>query len=265
MQTFSFVMGLSAATLSAHAAAAREHLQAVEAGYVGVILVPRSGDIVIVDVLPGSPAEQSGVRGGDVLDGIDGRGVAGASFDEVTAWLQGPAGAPVTLDVRRDAQRLALVVVRPSSEASAWPEDPATHALLTRYPALKGVEPLRTWLREQGLDTWHDDALDTSGRERVVILEEPQATRLFIAVLHEDVSSRQVWQEVRKGWDVRCGVNRQAAVAVAARASRQVLGVVPKLQDANEPPRVAWEIGVTEDGVVSTVVVDAELDVLSGS
>jgi carboxyl-terminal processing protease len=68
--------------------------------------------LLVVNVIPGSPAERSGLRGGDHLVGIGGRSIAGLGVDEAAQLLQGPEGSLVTLAILRSPAPARAVTVR---------------------------------------------------------------------------------------------------------------------------------------------------------
>lgn len=73
------------------------------------------GEIGIVRVFPGSPAEAAGLHVGDVIVAVDGDAVSGAdgrSYLEAVRRMRGGEGTQVTLTVRRDGERMAIPVTR---------------------------------------------------------------------------------------------------------------------------------------------------------
>jgi carboxyl-terminal processing protease len=73
----------------------------IEGNFVGlgVELKAQEQQLLIVRVIPGSPAEQSGLRDGDRILGVDGRSTASMSCDQAANLLQGEEGTSVTLTV----------------------------------------------------------------------------------------------------------------------------------------------------------------------
>lgn len=68
---------------------------------VGVQVAIDSSGVVVVSVLPETPAEAAGLRRGDRIIAVDGKTTTGETIDEVVARVRGPEGVPVTLTVNR--------------------------------------------------------------------------------------------------------------------------------------------------------------------
>ena len=69
---------------------------------IGARLSIRQERPTIVNTVPGSPAEKSGLQAGDVLLQINGKDAAGLSLSRIVELVRGPAGTEVHLRVRRD-------------------------------------------------------------------------------------------------------------------------------------------------------------------
>lgn len=67
----------------------------------GVEVRGHSRGLVVMDVLPGSPAAEAGLAEGDILIAVDQQPIAGLSTEESANRLQGPAGSTVRLQVVR--------------------------------------------------------------------------------------------------------------------------------------------------------------------
>jgi carboxyl-terminal processing protease len=111
----------------------RQSLQGIEGSFEGIGATMASeladgtgcltlGDgcaLVVEGVLPGSPAEKSGILAGDRLVAVDDRSVDGSSLDEVVDWVRGPRGTDVRLSLLRGGQPVELTVTRDVIERSA--------------------------------------------------------------------------------------------------------------------------------------------------
>ncbi len=78
----------------------------------GVELKTATDGLLVVHVIPGSPAERAGIRAGDHLVGVGGRSIGGMSVDEAAQLLQGPEGSLVTLAILRAPAPARAVTVR---------------------------------------------------------------------------------------------------------------------------------------------------------
>lgn len=71
-----------------------------------------SGELVIVAPYDGSPAEEAGLRSGDVLLAADGVSLVGMSFEEAGNLVRGPSGSDVLLLIRRETEEIEISVTR---------------------------------------------------------------------------------------------------------------------------------------------------------
>ncbi len=86
----------------------------IEGNFVGLGVELKSAPdgLLVVHVIPGSPAERAGIRKSDHLIGVGGRSIGGMSVDEAAHLLQGPEGSLVTLAVVRGPGAARAVSVR---------------------------------------------------------------------------------------------------------------------------------------------------------
>lgn len=70
------------------------------AGGIGVLLSATDGG-KIVSVIPGSPADQAGVRAGDLITSVDERPTAGLSLADLVAALRGESGTAVRIGLQK--------------------------------------------------------------------------------------------------------------------------------------------------------------------
>ncbi len=78
----------------------------------GVELKPDNGSLLIVRVIPRSPAEQAGIRAGDRIVAVDGQPTEPLSTDEAASLLTGAEGSLVGVTVVSPGQQAREVTVR---------------------------------------------------------------------------------------------------------------------------------------------------------
>jgi len=81
---------------------------------IGATINQVEGRIMIVSPLPGSPAEQAGLRAGDTILAVDGVTTEGLTAEEAVARVRGAAGTPVTLTVQHagETESQDITIVR---------------------------------------------------------------------------------------------------------------------------------------------------------
>jgi carboxyl-terminal processing protease len=87
-----------------------EHLKGGTYGGIGAILQKKDGQILITQVIDGSPAAAAGLAPGDVIAKVDGRATAGEPVDVVSARVRGKAGTQVRLEIRRTGRATPLLL-----------------------------------------------------------------------------------------------------------------------------------------------------------
>jgi carboxyl-terminal processing protease len=66
----------------------------------------------VTEVLEGAPAKGAGLLAGDVVTGVDGTSLEGATIDDSVVLIRGPRGSDVTLTLDRDGEARDLVITR---------------------------------------------------------------------------------------------------------------------------------------------------------
>jgi carboxyl-terminal processing protease len=85
---------------------------------IGAYIDVRDGQTVIVAPIEGSPAEEAGLRAGDVILAVDGEPTDGWTVDDLRNAVRGPKGTDVTLSVLHpgESQPVELVITRAEVE-----------------------------------------------------------------------------------------------------------------------------------------------------
>ena len=68
---------------------------------IGAQLEKKDGQVTIVRPIDNSPAQEAGIRKGDVIVEVDGKPIAGQDLDEVVRHIRGPRGTKVKLTLKR--------------------------------------------------------------------------------------------------------------------------------------------------------------------
>src|SRR4051794_39756685 len=71
---------------------------------IGVWVDYPDGQVRIIAPMPGSPAEQAGLKSGDILLEANGTSLKGLSDDQTLSLIRGPAGTTVKLTVQREGE-----------------------------------------------------------------------------------------------------------------------------------------------------------------
>lgn len=69
---------------------------------VGISVISADGRLEVTAVSPGGPAEEAGLRAGDVITAVDGQPAADLTAGEAASLIRGEAGTAVTLSIERD-------------------------------------------------------------------------------------------------------------------------------------------------------------------
>jgi carboxyl-terminal processing protease len=94
---------------------------------VGMTVEPVDNGLRVITVYEGSPAARGGLKTGDVITHVNGHSIAGASSEESTTRIKGPAGTQVKLTVRTGKNTRVLTLKR------AEVEIPVVRSELRRY------------------------------------------------------------------------------------------------------------------------------------
>lgn len=68
---------------------------------IGAQLEKKDGQVVIVRPIDNSPAQEAGIRKGDIIVKVDGKPIVGLDLEEVVRHIRGPGGTKVKLTIKR--------------------------------------------------------------------------------------------------------------------------------------------------------------------
>ena len=178
----------------------------------------KPGGVIVKEVFPGGPADQAGLKAGDVLLSVNGRDVQdpeGMAFRLATL----PAGSTATVTVVRKGQRMELPIAL--TPAPRLPEPQET--------VLGGKQPLNG-AKVANLSPALSEELSVSGWKGVVVLAVKRGSY-----------AREL--------GLRSG-------DIIARVNGTDIDDVATLKDVLSRPTDRWELAIDRGGKVSTFTVD---------
>lgn len=98
--------------------------QSINRNYVGIGVqyINTDGTAIVEKVYKNTPAEEAGVKPGDIIASVDGEKMAGKTSDEIKEAVQGEAGTVVTIGFVRDGKNIALKIKRAEVSSTAYGE-----------------------------------------------------------------------------------------------------------------------------------------------
>lgn len=163
----------------------KQKLAANVAGDAGVTLSKRFGYIIVISVLPESPADKSGIHSGDILESVAGFTTRDMSVGQAMNFLHGQPGTGVKVGVIRrgktDPDQVDIVREKLSPEKLVSEKvDPDILAL--RLPSLNPgrADEIRARLLEADKQGVHKVILDLRDCGRGPVSEAVSVARLFV-------------------------------------------------------------------------------------
>src|SRR6266403_3421657 len=164
----------------------KQKAQSTATGETGLNLSKRFGYIIVISVLPESPAEKAGIRSGDIFESVAGFTTRDMSVGQAQNLLNGPAGSGVKVGVirRGRAQPEEVDVVRQKLSApkiSAQKTEPDSLALRVASLDPGRAEEIRNRLVDADKQGIHKVILDLRDCGRGPVSEAVSVARLFIS------------------------------------------------------------------------------------
>ncbi len=163
----------------------KQKAQSASTGETGLNLSKRFGYVIVISVLPDSPAEKAGIHSGDIFESVAGFTTRDMSVGQALNLLNGPAGSGVKVGVirRGRAQPEEVDVVRQKlavPKVVAQKTDPDILAI--RVPSLDPgrAEEIRNRLADADKQGIHKVVLDLRECGRGPVSEAVNVARLFI-------------------------------------------------------------------------------------
>ncbi|MDD3168477.1 MAG: S41 family peptidase, partial [Eubacteriales bacterium] len=106
---------------------------------IGLSLENYNGQCRVVAPIPGTPAEKSGIKTGDIVTMVDGKDISSKTLDEAVSMMRGEAGTKVTVTVSRIGREFSVTLIREKiknvSVFSKMLEDKTGYIQLTSFDA----------------------------------------------------------------------------------------------------------------------------------
>jgi carboxyl-terminal processing protease len=117
----------------------RDVYSQIEGNFVGlgVELKADNGALLIVHVIPGSPAERAGITDGDRIVAVDGHSTAEMSTDQAAAMLSGEEGSSVRVLAESAGQRRELTIRREHVEVPSLEDIAVVDAAFSEKKGLR--------------------------------------------------------------------------------------------------------------------------------
>ena len=164
----------------------KQKLQSSGTGETGLNLSKRFGYVIVISVLPDSPAEKAGIRSGDIFESVAGFTTRDMSVGQALNLLNGPAGSGVKVGVirRGRAQPEEVDLVRQKliiPKITAQKTEPDILAI--RLPSLDPgrADEIRARLADADKQGIHKVILDLRECGRGPVSEAVNVARLFVS------------------------------------------------------------------------------------
>lgn len=212
---------------------------------IGVELIRNKDQVVIGELIGGTPAEQNDLRVGDVLLEIDGTGLTGRALDDISQTLQGKAGTKVTIEVLRPSSGVqrSLTLERTKVTKDNVPyygmlDDKTGYIVLTTFSQMAGANVKNAL---EALKKEHDPkqlVLDLRSNGGGYLIEAVNICNLFLNKGNEIVYTRAKipeWDRSFKTLNAPVDLNIPLVVLMngsSASASEIVAGALQDLDRA---------------------------------
>lgn len=169
-----------------------------EYGGIGALVQPIDGRTTVVEVYEGYPAQEAGLRPGDILLSVDGRSLEGtAEGEDVGEWLKGESGSQVQIRIERPhgGGEMDLVVDRakvriPAVTYSGMLDDNTGYIYLSKFTRGSAGEVRQALMALRDSAGMSQLILDLRGNGGGLLKESVSIVNLFVPKGTEIVSTR---------------------------------------------------------------------------
>tara|TARA_B110000879_G_scaffold198025_2_gene269354 strand:- start:644 stop:2353 length:1710 start_codon:yes stop_codon:yes gene_type:complete len=181
-----------------------------EYGGIGASIQFLNGQHIMVDILPGFPADKEGLKIGDVLLSVDGQSLADVDEDLVPEMLQGASGSEVVISFKHfgSEEALEIVLTREKIKLPAVPfrsvvQDSTGYIVLSQFTRGSSFEVRQALRYLQDSVGINQLVLDLRGNGGGLLQESISIVNLFVEKGQEVVSTRGKNEEWLKSYTTR--------------------------------------------------------------
>lgn len=97
-----------------------EFKEETEGNYTGIgilmSVLKKQNNIVVIATIKGSPAEDAGIKSGDIIKKVDGTEYTADDFDKIASYIKGKEGTKVNIEIEREKEILTFDIERKKIE-----------------------------------------------------------------------------------------------------------------------------------------------------
>ncbi len=168
-----------------------------EYGGIGALVQPIDGRTTVIEVYEGYPAQEAGIRPGDILLSVDGKSIDGEADEDVGEWLKGESGSQVEVRIDRPygGGVLDLTVDRakvrvPAVTYSGMLDDTTGYIYLSKFTRGSAGEVRKALMSLRDSAGMKQLVLDLRGNGGGLLKESVSIVNLFVPKGTEIVSTR---------------------------------------------------------------------------
>ncbi len=168
-----------------------------EYGGIGALVQPINGRTTVIEVYEGYPAQEAGIRPGDILLSVDGKSIDGEADEDVGEWLKGESGSQVEVRIDRPygGGVLDLTVDRakvrvPAVTYSGMLDDTTGYIYLSKFTRGSAGEVRKALMSLRDSAGMKQLVLDLRGNGGGLLKESVSIVNLFVPKGTEIVSTR---------------------------------------------------------------------------
>ena len=168
-----------------------------EYGGIGALVQPIDGRTTVIEIYEGYPAQEAGIRPGDILLSVDGKTIDGEADEDVGEWLKGESGSQVEVRIDRPfgGGVLDLTVDRakvrvPAVTYSGMLDDTTGYIYLAKFTRGSAGEVRKALMSLRDSAGMKQLVLDLRGNGGGLLKESVSIVNLFVPKGTEIVSTR---------------------------------------------------------------------------